>query len=287
MANTKPRPKTQREISRELQGEPYYRGNPNDTITQNNRAIKISQKGDKIKSFNVGIKDIDGAILYYLQNVIKPFVIQNGQRLDVPVIYGSPERWKSVQKDGYYKDKNGATMMPLIIFKRDNIEKVKNIANKLDANNPNNIRIIEKKYSSKNAYNKFNILTNRSPQKEYHIIIIPDYVTVNYSCIISTYYIEQLNGIVEAINYASDSYWGDPERYKFKTRINTIQTPTELVSDNNRTVKANFNIILDGYIIPDTIQKDLAGLKKIYSTTKIQFSTEAITNLNNIPTNPR
>jgi len=288
MANQKPRPKTQREISIEQQ-VPYdiQRGNPNNATSTNNRGTKVSWRGDTVKPFTIGIKDIDEAVLYYLQNVIKPFVIQNGQRLDVPVIYGSPERWKSVQKDGYYKDKNGATMMPLIIFKRNSVEKVRTIGNKLDANNPNNIRIIEKKYSSRNAYDKFNILTNRAPQKEYYIVIIPDYATITYSCIISTYYVEQLNGIVEAINYASDSYWGDPERYKFKTSIDIINTPTELVSDNNRTVKANFNITLNGYIIPDTIQKDLAGLKKIYSTVKIQFSTEAITDLNSIPTNPR
>ena len=105
MANQKPRPKTQREISIEQQ-VPYdiQRGNPNNAASTNNRGTKISWKGDTVKPFTIGIKDIDEAVLYYLQNVIKPFVIQNGQRLDVPVIYGSPERWKSVQKDGYYKD---------------------------------------------------------------------------------------------------------------------------------------------------------------------------------------
>ena len=37
----------------------------------------------------------------------------------VPVIYGSPERWKSIQKDAYYRDKKGAIMMPIIMFKRE------------------------------------------------------------------------------------------------------------------------------------------------------------------------
>lgn len=277
MANTKPRPKTQREISRELQGEPYYKDNPND-ITFNNRGTKISQKEDKVKLFTIGIKDIDEAVLYYLQNQIKPSVVQNGQHLDVPVIYGSPERWKSVQKDGYYKDKNGATMMPLIIFKRDSIEKIRDISNKLDANNPHNYYIVGKKYSSKNTYDKFNLIHNRIPQKEYQVIVIPDYVKVTYSCIISTYYVEQLNGIVEAINYASDSYWGDPERYKFQARIDTINTPTELVSDNNRTVKANFNITLKGQIIPDIIQKN-SVLNKFYNKTKILTFQEIVSNI--------
>ena len=281
MANQKPRPKTQREISIEQQ-VPYdiQRGNPNNAASTNNRGTKISWKGDTVKPFTIGIKDIDEAVLYYLQNVIKPFVIQNGQRLDVPVIYGSPERWKSVQKDGYYKDKNGATMMPLIIFKRNSVEKVRNIGNKLDANNPNNYQVFEKKYSSRNAYDNFNVLNNRTPQKEYHAIVIPDYVKITYSCIISTYYVEQLNGIVEAINYASDSYWGDPERYKFQARIDTINTPTELVSDNNRTVKANFNITLHGQIIPNLIQKNNTAINKFFGKTKISISEEIVNNIN-------
>lgn len=281
MANQKPRPKTQREISIEQQ-VPYdiQRGNPNNATSTNNRGTKVSWRGDTVKPFTIGIKDIDEAVLYYLQNVIKPFVIQNGQRLEVPVIYGSPERWKSVQKDGYYKDKNGATMMPLIIFKRNSVEKVRTIGNKLDANNPNNYQVFEKKYSSRNAYDNFNVLNNRTPQKEYHAIVIPDYVKITYSCIISTYYVEQLNGIVEAINYASDSYWGDPERYKFQARIDTINTPTELISDNNRTVKANFNITLNGQIIPDLIQKNNTAINKFFGKTKISISEEIVNNIN-------
>jgi hypothetical protein len=280
MANQKPRPKTQKEISKK-QHIPYdvQRGNPNNATQDNNRGTKISWKGDDVKPFTIGIKDIDEAVLYYLQNVIKPFVIQNGQRIEVPIIYGSPERWKSVQKDGYYKDKNGATMLPLIIFKRDSIEKVRDIGNKLDANNPNNYQIFEKKYSNRNAYDNFNVLNNRIPQKEYYAIVIPDYVKITYSCIISTYYAEQLNNIVEAINYASDSYWGDPERYKFRARIDTINTPIELVSDNNRTVRANFNITLNGQIIPDVIQKNNTAINKFFGKTKVSISEEIVTNI--------
>ena len=39
---------------------------------------------------------------------------------------------------------------------------------------------------------------------------------------IFTYYNDQLNKIMEALEYASDSYWGDPERFKFKATISTL-----------------------------------------------------------------
>lgn len=276
----KPIPKSQVEISKELQDPVYLpQGNPNNSDSIDNRGNQTSWKDDSTKLFNIGIKDIDNAIIYYIQNEIKPFVIQNGERIEVPVIYGSPERWKSVQKDGYYKDKNGAIMLPLMIIKRDNISPIKNISNKLDANNPNNYNTFQKIYSPRNAYNSFDILNNIKPQKEYYNIVVPDYVTVTYSCIISTYFVEQLNKIVEAINYASDSYWGDPERFKFKTKVDTINTPIELIQDNNRVVKANFNLNVQAYLIPDTIQKDMNSNNKSFNKVKTIFTTETISKI--------
>ena len=277
----KPTPKTQRQISEEQHVPTYPQyGNPNAAVPPlNDRATKISWKGDSVKPFSIGIKDIDEAVLYYLQNIIKPFVIQNGQRIEVPIIYGSPERWKSVQRDGYYKDKNGAIMLPLIIFKRDSIEKVRNVGNKLDANFPNNFEVFEKKYTSRNAYDNFSALNSIKPQKEYYAVVIPDYVNITYSCIVSTYYVEQLNKIVEAVNYASDAYWGDPERYKFRVKIDTINTPTELTQDSIRLVKANFNMVLNGQVVPDLIQKDLSAINKFFNKTKTIFSIETVSQI--------
>ena len=277
----KPTPKTQRQISEEQHVSTYPQyGNPNTAVPPlNDRATKISWKGDNVKPFSISIKDIDEAVLYYLQNIIKPFVIQNGQRIEVPIIYGSPERWKSVQRDGYYKDKNGAIMLPLMIFKRDSIEKVRNIGNKLDANFPNNFEVFEKKYTSRNAYDNFSTLNDIKPQKEYYAVVIPDYVNITYSCIVSTYYVEQLNKIVEAVNYASDAYWGDPERYKFRVKIDTINTPTELTQDSIRLVKANFNMVLNGQVVPDLIQKDLSAINKFFNKTKTIFSIETVSQI--------
>ncbi len=96
----KPIPKTQKQLGNE-QVTPTYQqaGNPNNfnQTPQNNRALNTSFKGDTVKPFSVGIQDIDEAVFYYFQNVIQPSVIQNGARLNVPVIYGSPEKWKSFQ----------------------------------------------------------------------------------------------------------------------------------------------------------------------------------------------
>jgi hypothetical protein len=275
----KPIPKTQKQLGNE-QVVPTYQqaGNPNNfnPSTTENRALQTSFKGDTVKPFSVGLQDIDEAIFYYFGNVIQPTVFQNGSRLPVPIIYGSPEKWKSYQKDGYYRDQQGKIQAPLIMFKRNSIDKNRQIANKLDANNPQNFGVFTKKYTQRNAYDNFKVLNNRIPQQEYYAVIMPDYLTVTYTCVVFTYYVEQLNKIVEAMEYASDAYWGNPQRYQFKASIDSFGFQTELVNNDERIVRSTFDIKINGYIIPDILQKDITALKKFSNKTKIIFSMEAI-----------
>jgi hypothetical protein len=277
----KPIPKTQKQLGNEqvVPSSQQY-GNPNNfnPTPQNNRALNTSFVGDTVKPFSVGIQDIDEAVFYYFENVIQPSVIQNGNRLPVPVIYGSPEKWKSYQKDGYYRDQKGKIMAPLIMFKRTDLTKNRAIANKLDANNPNLIQVFTKKYTQRDAYSNFKVLNNRIPQQEYYAVVMPDYVTVTYEVAVFTYYVEQLNKIVEAMEYASDAYWGNPERYQFKAMIDSFGFQTELAQNDDRIVRSTFSVKLNGYIVPEVLQKDITALKKFSNKTKIIFSVEATDN---------
>ena len=255
--------------------------NPNyqDTGIAQNRSSQMSMKDDKTKQYSVGLKDIDEAIFFYFENQIKPFVYQNGQRREVPVIYGAPERWKSFQRDGYYRDKKGAIMLPIIVIKRDSITKDRTVANKLDANMPNLTGVFSKEFSSKNFYSNFGTLNNRIPVNKFHVVAQPDYVTMEYSCLIQTYYMEQLNKIVEACEYGSDAYWGNPERYMFRSFIDSFNTATELTVNKDRLVTGTFNIRLRGYLIPDTIQKDLNSTKMYNSKAKVTITTETVSDV--------
>ena len=278
----KPIPKTQREISENLHTPYEVSGmqggvlqNPNDSdYDGDKRGNHVSFKGDKVKPFSISVTDIDEAVVYYIENIIKPTVYQNNKKIMVPVLYGSSERWKQVQKDGYLRDGRNQIMLPLIMFQRTSLEPNRALTNKLDANSPNNYNVTQKSYSSKNAYSNFNVLTNRKQEKEYHTIVVPDYVTVNYDFIVSTHYVEQMNSIIEAINYAADSYWGNPERFKFKAEIDSFVNKIELPADGQRVVKTTFSLKLYGYIIPETIQKDLNSIKKISNKTQLIFGLE-------------
>jgi hypothetical protein len=282
MARTKkPIPKSQVELSQETI-TPYLDQGKAPVPANKKRENQRTRKNDDIKDFSVGLKDIDSAIVYYFQNVIKPSVLQNGIKIPVPFIYGSPERWASIQKDGYYRDKDGKMQAPLIMFKRDSVEKNRSIGNKMDANNPIHYGVFEKKYSRKNIYDAFGILTSRTPVREFYGVIIPDYVNLVYSCTVFTEYVEQMNKIVESINFASDAYWGDPERFKFRASIDNYTTTTELVEGNDRVVKTTFQIKLAGYVVPDTINTSVANPRKYFSRASITFNIETTGNIDTL-----
>ena len=246
------------------------------------RELQRSVKNDDTKRFSLGLRDIDEAIFYYFNNVIKPSVIQNAVKKTVPVLYGSPERWHAVQKDGFYRDRNGKIQLPLIMLKRDSVEKNRSLGNKMDANLPTQFGVFEKKWSKKNQYDRFSALNNRSITKEYQAVVIPDYVNIVYSCIIFTQYIEQMNKLIETINYASDAYWGDRDKFSFRAMIDNYTTSTELTQGQDRTVKTNFNINLLGHIVPDSINTLPQGSMKYFNKSSVLFGTEVVKDINDI-----
>jgi hypothetical protein len=252
------------------------------TIFSQNRGKDISRKNDKVKDISIGLEDIDEAIKYYFDNTIRPNVIQNGARLAVPVLYGDAEKWKSVQNDGFYRDNNGKIMAPLIMYKRTNIEKNRTLGNKLDGNKVHLFNVFETRYNKKNFYNKFDILTNSKPSKQYYVNVVPDYVTVTYECILFTNFIEQNNKLIEAIEFASDSYWGDFKRWHFRTRIDTFTVTNVIEQDSDRVAKTNFTMTLNGYLIPDTINKEIANTDVFYSPSQVIFGLETVGDANEL-----
>jgi len=160
------------------------------------------------------------------------------------------------------------------MFKKSNIEKNRNLGNKLDGNEVSNFVIYQKKYSKRNIYDRFSIVSNRNPSEELYGVVIPDYVTVTYQCVVFTDYVEQCDKLIEALNFASDSYWGDKDRYRFRAMIDSFTPTVEVIQGQDRGVKATFSIKLNGYIITDTYNRDKANLKKFYSKAQVNFKME-------------
>jgi len=275
------RPKSRREFMKSLE-TPYVQQSPDPVFTEPqklgqpeiNRALEYSLKGDKDKIFSVGIKDIDDAVMYYFTQVLKPAVVQNNTKTNVPILYGTPENWKSVQADGYYRDQKGKLMAPLIMFKRNSVTQNRTLGNKLDGNQAHNLQFFQKKYSQRNIYSNFVALNNRSPETEYLVSITPDYVTVEYTCMVWTYFVEQMDSLIESLNFASRSYWGDPNRFLFYSNIETFTDTLSYDLGDDRLVRNSFNLTLNGYLIPDTEMSKVAGASKSYGISKLIFGLE-------------
>ena len=279
------RPQTQREFMNKLvkPTDPQY-GNPNLIFSEPfkpgepefNRAYETSFRDDpEPKKFSIGLKDLDEAVQYYFENVLQLTVYQNNDTILVPVIYGLPEKWVSVQQDGYYRDVNQKIMSPLIMYKRNSITQNRSLGNKIDGNNAHNVQLFEKSYTRGNAYDNFHVLQNQKLQKEYAVIVTPDYVTLQYDVIMWTNYVEQMNKLIEAVNFASNSYWGDPNAFKFLTKMESFTDAQTYTYGEDRVVKTAFSMTLNGYLIPDSVNAQLAQLSnKTYNICKIVFATE-------------
>ncbi|GEM_PF-763217 len=256
MAKTKPLPRKQRVL---------------------NRGYLYSRSKEDMKTPSVTLMDMDSAIMFYFENVIKPSVKDNGENVKVPTMYASPERWKAIKRDGFMRDKKRQVITPVIAYRRTSIEKDEMIPqDKLDANNPHLFYTFEKKFTQENRYDNMSTQIGLLPQREYYNVALPDYVTLTYDFIIWTSYIEQMNKIVERITYSDGAYWGDPDKLRFRSRVDSFTDATE-VSDVERLVRTNFSVTLRGYLLPEGNFDHRSTTQKFLSPKKVIFGAEADT----------
>jgi hypothetical protein len=272
--NIKPRPKNHHELLDEVLGH-----NTTDPITDRafidyNRGNEVSGRGDREKDISISLLDIDTSIIRHIENTIKPYIIQDGNRIPVPVMYGFPERWQTIQEKGVLREYSGRMIAPVIVLKRDNITNNRTLGTKIDPSVPYNLHVFESTYTKKNQYDNFSVLGNRMPVKEFRLVVMPEYLTLQYSVVIFTNNIEQNNKIIEAFQYDENSYWGEVDRFNFRVMIDSFATSTEYSIGDDRTTRTNFNITLNGYIIPDTINRDISYPKKFLSKSQVVFNME-------------
>ena len=239
-----------------------------------NRGYLYTRTADEIGELSVTLMDLDSAIMFYFDSVIKPSVEDSGENIKVPIMYASPERWKSIQRDGFLRDKKRQIVTPVIVYRRTSVERDDTVPqDKLDANNPHLFYTFEKKYSQVNRYDNFQTQIGTLPQKEYYNVMLPDYVNLSYDFIIWTSYIEQMNAIVEKVVYSDGAYWGDPDKLRFRSRIESFTDATE-VGDTERLVRTNFTVALRGYLLPEGNFDHRSTTQKFITPKKIIIGTE-------------
>ena len=234
-----------------------------------NRANQIKSTNNDVKK-GVTLFDIDYSMMSYLEDVVLPSLEDgNGKSLKIPVIYGNSERWKGARRDGVYRDTHGKIQLPLMMIRRTSISK--------DDTMPMLSRHVSysavTKYSKDNRYDRFTALGgNVKPKMEIYNITMPEYVEVSYECMCWTSYTEQLNSVIEQLNYTSQ-YWGDKEKFKFRTQISDYNVINEVGSGAERINRVEFNLSVKAYLLPEKFDGD-STTRKSMSTKRVVIATE-------------
>jgi len=100
-----------------------------------------------------------------------------------------------------------------------------------------------------------------------------------YSFIVWTEYHEQMNSIIEKIKFNTKDYWGSPRGFRFRCRVEAFSHTIELNADDDRIVKTSFDLITNGYILPESYQlldRQFPTTDKFFTPKKIIMGTEMV-----------
>jgi hypothetical protein len=226
-----------------------------------------STKGDLKQS--ISLFDIDYAMMSYLEDTALPTLDNNGVGVKIPVIYGNSERWNGARRQGVYRDNKGKLQLPLMMIRRTSIAKDEQMSM------PNRHLSYSgvTKYSKDNRYDRFTLLgKNVQPKYEIYKIQMPEYVELNYDCMVWTSYTEHLNAVIEQLQFTS-SYWGDKDRFKFRTSLSDFNIINEVGEGTERINRIEFSLTVKAYLLPEKFDGE-STIKKSFSTKRIIVATE-------------
>jgi len=245
------------------------------------RETQIRRDTDTTQGMSITLYDIDFAIKRYIEQKIKPYILENGRRVPVPVQYGSPEKWTSMQKLAALRDGKSKSNFPLIVYSRSNVSKNSELS-KLTVFSGRERQMMDhfvNRYSEINKYDRFSTLTNRQPKRERYSMIVPTFVDISYSIQIFCDFIEQMNGINELFWDHQGKAWG--MEYKFMTAYSSTDLNTTVPSDGDRLVTSNIDLNVKAGLISKDVDLQPSTGKNITSYN-IAFKTRTVSDIDNI-----
>lgn len=230
---------------------------------------------DVIRTAKRTILDIDYAIKWFIDNEIRPQIIEDEQLIPVPVIFANGEKWDNVRRLGYMRDEKGMLQSPAIMLKRSSVAERDSLKT-LDVNRPQseNVRVYKTKYNERNRYSDalFPIPTNKPLEEEkIYVVDIPKYVTVEYEMLLWCNFTEQLNEMIDQILPYGRFAWGNEDN-KFTTTIGSISFETVNTIGEDRLVRATIPLTVLGTLLSEQ-EARRSTLKKMYAVKKVSFNT--------------
>ena len=235
------------------------------------------------RGFQIGLKDIDTAIIGHMNNIMKPRVKESNEIIRVPVLYGNEERWKSVRGRGTLRDANRAIILPVIVIKRTSLAFDENMPMSFDMDVQGKfISVIRSStgWSKNNRYSRFAVLTGQKPIQEFVKTGMPDFVTCEYTIVMMTSYMEQMNTLNTLMIEHLETYWGDQTSYRFLTGLGGgISNEEQMESQGERLIRNEFSMTVKGYIMPeftDNVFGKKAQATRGYTKKIVTFSEKII-----------
>ena len=214
---------------------------------------------------------------------MKPKVREQNEIISVPVLYGNEERWKSIKARGTLRDKNGVIILPIIVIKRTSV----GFDDAMPLSFDNDVRgrfvsVVRSSsgWSKNNRYDRFAVLTGQKPVQEFVKTGMPDFVRCNYSIVMMTSFIEQMNDLNTLWIEHLETYFGDQTSYRFLSSLDgDISNEIEMESQGERMIRNEFSMTIKGYMIPeftDNVFGKTAELGRAYTPKKVTFSEKLL-----------
>ena len=87
-----------------------------------------------------------------------------------------------------------------------------------------------------------------------------------------------MNHVIEKFTYADGAYWGDPEKMRFKTNIDSFDDTTE-IGDTERIVRTTFNLTMKGYLLSEIDNSKKPTTNKFITPQRVEFFEEVVEEL--------
>ena len=218
---------------------------------------------DFTKNYAITLKDVDTSVMNHVKNVMRPYVLEAGEQINIPVMYGNEERWVAVRKRNVLRDKNGSLILPLIMLKRTEVNKNTTIQQsfKHDVKNELVQVIRNSNWSKENRYDRFSVQYGTQPAYDSIVTGPPDYVDISYEFVLWTNYIEQMNKLIESFVEQNDTYWGSNTDYKFLCNVESWSDASEMATDGERFIKTTFTALFKGYLLSEVVASSVTEKK--------------------------
>jgi hypothetical protein len=84
-----------------------------------------------------------------------------------------------------------------------------------------------------------------------------------------------MNGIIEKLNYSDGAYWGNPDKMRFRSIIDSFEDVTE-IGDTERLVRTNFNLTIMGYLLSEKGNDNKPTTNKFITPKQVQFNEKIV-----------